>query len=151
MADAADADGYYLRTKFAEAVVGPLSETDFDSVRNDDDVASAWRIAGGQFYKVELKRRVTWERCFTCAACNHIFELVIVVVCFAMCAFSIALLRYDPKLRKQVDREAAEAGPATMYLIYGLFVLTFVLVLTTVRKLLQRWRKQSSDVFVSEV
>ena len=113
--------------------------------------ASAWRIAGGQFYKVELKRRVTWERCFTCAACNHIFELVIVVVCFAMCAFSIALLRYDPKLRKQVDREAAEAGPATMYLIYGLFVLTFVLVLTTVRKLLQRWRKQSSDVFVSEV
>ena len=78
-------------------------------------------------------------------------ELVIVVVCFAMCAFSIALLRYDPKLRKQVDREAAEAGPATMYLIYGLFVLTFVLVLTTVRKLLQRWRKQSSDVFVSEV
>ena len=32
--------------------------------------------------------------------------------------------------------------PATMYLIYGLFVLTFVLVLTTVRKLLQRWRKQ---------
>ena len=120
-------------------------------MRNDDDVASAWRIAGGQFYKVELKRRVTWERCFTCAACNHIFELVIVVVCFAMCAFSIALLRYDPKLRKQVDREAAEAGPATMYLIYGLFVLTFVLVLTTVRKLLQRWRKQSSDVFVSEV
>ena len=150
MADA-DADGYYLRTKFAEAVVGPLSEADFDSVRNDDDVASAWRIAGGQFYKVELKRRVTWERCFTCAACNHIFELVIVVVCFAMCAFSIALLRYDPKLRKQVDREAAEAGPATMYLIYGLFVLTFALVLTTVRKLLQRWRKQSSDVFVSEV
>ena len=38
-----------------------------------------------------------------------------------------------------------------MYLIYGLFVLTFALVLTTVRKLLQRWRKQSSDVFVSEV
>ena len=112
---------------------------------------SAWRSAGGQFYKVELKRRVTWERGFTCAACNHIFELVIVVVCFAMGAFSIALLRYDPKLRKQVDREAAEAGPAPMYLIYGLFVLTFVLVLTTVRKLLQRWRKQSSDVFVSEV
>ena len=33
----------------------------------------------------------------------------------------------------------------------ALFVLTFALVLTTVRKLLQRWRKQSSDVFVSEV
>ena len=38
-----------------------------------------------------------------------------------------------------------------MYLIYGLCVLTFALVLTTVRKLLQRWRKQSSEVFVSEV
>ena len=151
--DSGGSDGYYLRLRGHGAEkVGPLSEEEFELARHDDeDVASAWRIAGGQFYKVELKRKLVVRKMWTCAACNHIFELFIVVVCFAMCAFSIALLRYDPKLRKQVDREAQEAGPATMYMIYGLFALTFVLVLTTIRKLVQRWRRVSTDVFVSEV
>mmetsp|Transcript_8246 Transcript_8246/g.19732 ORF Transcript_8246/g.19732 Transcript_8246/m.19732 type:complete len:123 (+) Transcript_8246:149-517(+) len=120
-------------------------------VRGSDEisqVASAWRVAGGTFYKVELRRRLVcdMQHMLSCKACHHCFELVIIVFCFICTAGSFALLN-TPALRKERD----EAGAGTLRFLMFLFGVTMLAVVFTIRKLLERWRKVSSDVFVCEV
>jgi hypothetical protein len=47
--------------------------------------------------------------------------------------------------------ECTQAGEGTWQFLEFLFLLTFIMMIFTVRKLMQRWRKVSTDVFVSEV
>jgi len=79
-------------------------------------------------------------------ACHHCFELVIIIFCFICTAGSFALLESDV-LKKERD----EAGPGTMRFLMFLFAVTIVAVILTIKKLIERWRNVSTDVFVSEV
>uniref|UniRef100_A0A7S3ER20 Uncharacterized protein n=1 Tax=Haptolina ericina TaxID=156174 RepID=A0A7S3ER20_9EUKA len=58
-----DGDGYFIRLKDGDKI-GPMSEKEFDRVRFSNEiseVASAWRVAGGTFYKVEFRRKIVWD------------------------------------------------------------------------------------------
>ncbi|KAL1530293.1 hypothetical protein AB1Y20_001204 [Prymnesium parvum] len=165
-------DGYFVRLHDG-VKIGPMLEREFMHVRGSDEisqVASAWRVAGGTFYKVELRhaylptlpsiraaphddvharrRRLVcdMQHMLSCKACHHCFELVIIVFCFICTAGSFALLN-TPALRKERD----EAGAGTLRFLMFLFGVTMLAVVFTIRKLLERWRKVSSDVFVCEV
>ena len=111
--DAVDgADGYYIRTKDDDKL-GPMSgarlslffmrafffahlqmctcclaESQFNALRSSSDVAeiaSAWRVSGGAFFKVQLQRSIVCDtsHLFSLKAINHICELVIIVVCLS--------------------------------------------------------------------
>ena len=111
-------------------------------------VASAWREAGGNVYKVDMQRRVRWDlqHACSCKACNHAFELMIIIFCFLCTLFSFSLLG-----TKEMQRERKEAGPGAFGFLLFLFAGTGIAVLYTIRTLVGRWRKVSTDVFVSEV
>ena len=192
-------DGYFVRTKRGERI-GPMGEREFEHLRRIEDinsVASAWRVAGGTFYKVQLRRKLVWDlsHVLSCRAFHHCFELVTIIFCFAATtgapalspphsrsarrespgsarrgsdrgewpgewprsdacragrgAGAIALLEFSEA--KQLKREREEAGPNTLRFLMFLFLLTIVAVIFTVKKLLERWRKVSTDVFISEV
>ena len=111
-------------------------------------VCSAWRIEGGCFYKVELRRRIKWDwqHACSCKACNHLFELFIIIFCFACTLFVFSLLS-----TKELRREREQAGPGTTAMMGLLLAGTCAAVLVTIRTLLRRWSQVSTDVFVSEV
>lgn len=128
-----------------------LAEREFNIVRATDDVlrvASAWRESGGAIFKVELKQRVLWDvrHALSCKAFNHCFELVIIVFCFFCTLLSFALLN-----TKQMKKERDEAGPGLVAFMGFLFVFTIGAVVATIRKLMQRWHRASSEVYYSEV
>ena len=73
------------------------AEREFNIVRQTDDVlrvASAWRESGGAVFKVQLKAQVKWDfqHALSCTACNHCFELVIIVFCFFCTLLAFLLL-----------------------------------------------------------
>ena len=71
-----------------------------------------------------------------------LFSTAVVVVTFtmSMTVYALCLLDWhDPK-----------AGNA-IYLLMFLTVVTFVMVIVTIRTVYQRWRKASTSEFVSEV
>ena len=45
----------------------------------------------------------------------------------------------------------AQAGPGTIRFLMFLFLITIIAVVFTIKKLVERWRNVSTDVFVSEV
>lgn len=148
-----DDNGYFIRTKEGKKL-GPMEEYQFNALRSSEDVAkiaSAWRMAGGNFYKVQLSRKVICDARHACSfkACNHFFELFIIILCFGCtCGVFMMLFRSDdPK----VQRELRESGPRTKWVLGFLFLITILVAIMTVRTLLERWRKASTDVFVSEV
>ena len=51
----------------------------------------------------------------------------------------------------QMKKEREEAGPGLLAFLGFLFAMTIVAVIATVRKLMQRWHRASSEVYVSEV
>ena len=85
--DGADGtDGYYVRTTGNEKI-GPMSEAHFVALRDSADVAeisSAWRMAGGAFFKVKLTRSVVCDtsHAFSLKARNHVCEILVIVFCF---------------------------------------------------------------------
>ena len=148
-----DDNGYFIRTN-AGKKLGPMEEYQFNALRSSEDVAkiaSAWRMAGGSFYKVQLSRKVICDTRHACSfkACNHFFELFIIILCFGCTCGVFAMLfrSKDPK----VQRELHDAGPNTLWVLGVLFLVTILVAIMTVRTLIERWRKASSDVFVSEV
>ena len=50
-----------------------------------------------------------------------------------------------------MKKERDQAGPGLLAFMALLFMLTIVAVIATIRKLIQRWHRASSEVFVSEV
>lgn len=164
-------DGYYVRTH-DDSKLGPitgahatpacrsapaltacasLAEAQFFALRDSPDVsrvASAWRVAGGTFYKVRLDRRVICdvEHACSCRACGHTCELVILLVCAACTAGAFCLINVD---QLRAERERSGEGP--WRLLQAMCVLTVVMVFATVRKLCERWNAASTEVFVSEV
>ena len=121
-------------------------------MRNSEDVSqvnSAWRAAGGNVYKVQFRRAVIWDRrhACSCRAVNHACELGVIVLCFVCVVGVFWLLMHDTRMK--TEREQAGAG--LWDLLMFMFAMTIVTVIMTVRKLLQRWHKASTDVFVSEV
>jgi protein-S-isoprenylcysteine O-methyltransferase Ste14 len=128
------------------------AERQFNLLRGSPDVSevsSAWRVSGGMFYKVQLQRKVVWDlrHACSCKACNHAFELVIIVVCFTLTAGVFMMVYKSPELKKERE-QTGEGMWALLMVLFGITILTAIL---TVRKLMQRWRKASTDVFVSEV
>lgn len=130
-------DGYYVRTHDGKRIgpmtgeraasaqsvrslhallPSPSAEREFNIVRTTNDVqrvASAWREAGGSVFKVQLKAQVKWDfnHALSCAACNHCFELVIIIFCFFCTVLAFMLLN-----TKQVGRPRA-ARPLVPLLI----------------------------------
>lgn len=144
-------DGYYIRTK-QNKKIGPMLEQQFRVLRDSDDIheiASAWRVAGGSYFKVQLRRGVVWdsEHVCSCKACGHAAELVIIIFCFLSILGVFCLMFSNPKMNK----EREQAGEGTWRFLEFLFLITIGMVILTVRKLLQRWRKVSTEMFVSEV
>ena len=144
-------DGYYVRTK-ENKKIGPMDERQFNALRGSADISeisSAWRVTGGNFYKVQIKRHIIWDSAHACSckACNHVFELVIIVVCFTCTVGVFAMLYRSPQLK----RERQQTGEGMWNLLLFMFALTILTGIATVRKLMQRWQKASTDVFVSEV
>ena len=145
-------DGYYVRTRDSNAKVGPMSEAHFNALRDSPDVeeiASAWRVAGGAFFKVQLKRSVVCDasHAFSLKACNHVCELAIIIICFGCTIGVFALLAQSPKMQK----ERKNAGENMWRFLTFLFGMTVLTGLFTVRTLYRRWRKASTEVFTSEV
>ena len=146
-----DEDGYYARTH-AGYLLGPMAESAFESLRRSrqkHQIASAYRLAGGQPYPISLRWRLKFDRehVCSCRAFAHAVELFIVLFCFACTAGVVLLLRDS----KQARKEREQAGRGTTVFIGILFVLTIVMVIATAIKLVQRWRKESVEVFSSEV
>lgn len=128
-----------------------MTEREFNIVRTTNDVlrvASAWRESGGAVFKVQLKSQVKWDfkHALSCTACNHCFELVTIVFCFfcTICAFLLLNT-------KQLKKEREQAGMGMLTMLGFLFALTIVMVIATLRKLMQRWHRASSEIYVSEV
>ena len=114
-----------------------------------NEVASAWRVAGGTFFKVNLNRAIVWDarHACSCKACNHMCELCVIVICF-VCTAGVFVLLINSK---QMEKERKQAGEGMWDFLMFLFGVTIVTAIFTARKLIQRWRTASTDVFVSEV
>ena len=128
------------------------AEAQFTALQSSDDAAlveSAWRVAGGAFFKVNMSRNIVCDvnHAFSFAACGHAFEMIIIVVCFACTAMVFYVLLRS----KEMQHEREQAGEGTWMIIQGLFAFTMLMGVFTLRKLFQRWRKASTDVFISEV
>ena len=146
-----EGDGYWVRTR-ENKKLGPMSEGLFEALRDSkdvDQVASAWRVAGGVFYKVHLQRTIKWDSRHACSfkACNHAMEMVIIVVCFGCTLGVFAMLRTSPEFQK----ERQQSGEGMWMLLLFLLGMTVITGILTMWKLWSRWRQASSDVFVSEV
>ena len=144
-------DGYYVRTK-ENVKIGPMSEAHFNALRDSPDIeeiASAWRVSGGAFFKVQLKRSVVCDasHAFSLKACNHVCELVIIVICFGCTVGVFFVLARSPKM----EQERKNAGEGMWRFLMLLFGITILTGLFTVRTLFRRWRKASTEVFTSEV
>ena len=147
--DAAD-EGIYARTQEGHTT-GPLSEKDFHALCRapaGKSFVSAYRLAAGHAYPIALKHRVRFDskHACSCAAFSHALELLIIILCGLCTAFVCLLLNSDKH-----KQESKEAGPKTLVLLWGLAAFTGVLLVMTVLKLIQRWRRVSTDVFASEV
>ena len=110
---------------------------------------SAWRVAGGAFFKVQLTRSVVCDtrHLFSLKSINHVCELGIIVVCF-VCTGGVFVLCFKSP---QMEKERKEAGEGTWAFLMMLFAFTVVVALFTVRTLFMRWRAASTEVFTSEV
>ena len=144
-----DGDGYYVRTK-EDAKLGPMSERQFNALRDSKDidrVLSAWRQSGGAFYKVQLRRSIVCDtrHAFSLKACHHVFEMAIIIFCFSCTVAVLVLLVRSPQLKKE------QPPPPMWRLLLVLFGITIVVGVFTVRTLCRRWRKESTEVFSSEV
>ena len=66
-------------------------------------IASAWRIAGGAFFKVKLSRGVVCDvkHACSCKACGHAFELVMIIVCFLSTVGVFVLLLNSKQMEKE--------------------------------------------------
>ena len=144
-------DGYYVRTTESDKI-GPMTEGQFNALRDSpevDQIASAWRVAGGAFFKINLQRSVVCDasHAFSLKACNHVCELVIIILCFVCTIGVFWLLMRSPKLEK----ERKQTGEGMWNMLMVLFGITLVTGACTVRTLIGRWRKASTEVFSSEV
>ena len=144
-------DGYYVRTK-ENAKLGPMSEAHFNALRDSpdiDEVISAWRVSGGAFFKIKLQRSVVCDarHAFSFKAVNHICEMVIIILCFG-CTIGVFFLLLNSK---QMEKERKQAGEGMWHLLMFLFGVTLAAGAITVRTLIKRWRKASTEVFTSEV
>jgi hypothetical protein len=149
--DDGDGDGYYVRTK-EDAKLGPMTERQFNALRSSPDVdkvLSAWRQSGGSFFKVQLRRSIVCDtrHAFSLKAVNHICEMGIIIVCFCCTIGVFFLMIRSPQLKK----ERAQSGEFAWNLLMFLFVVTVLAGAFTVRTLIGRWRKVSTEVFTSEV
>ena len=124
----------------------------FKALQNSPDVseiASAWRVSGGAFFKVQFSNRVIWDisHAFSLKACNHICEMVIIVICFGSTVGVFAMLLRS----KEFQKEREQTGERAWAMLEVLFGLSVLMGLVTVRTLWKRWRKVSTEVFTSEV
>ena len=100
----------------------------------------AWRTVMGSAFKVNIERKFICSKLYSGSACNHAWELCMVTFTMSMTAYALCLLDWhDPK-----------AGNA-IYLLVFLTIVTFVMVIVTIRTVYQRWRKASTQEFCSEV
>ena len=88
-----------------------ISEAQFAVLRDSADVAeiaSAWRVAGGAFFKVQLRRSIVCDtsHAFSFKAVNHICEMVVIIICFGATVGVFVLLARSP----QMEKERKEAG-----------------------------------------
>ena len=146
-----DGDGYYVRTK-EDAKLGPMSERQFNALRDSKDidrVLSAWRQSGGAFYKVQLRRSIVCDtrHAFSLKAVNHACEMLIIIICFCCTIGVFVLMVRSPQLKK----ERQQAGESAWNFLMFLFGVTVLAAGFTVRTLIGRWRKVSTEVFTSEV
>lgn len=126
------------------------AEYQFRNLQKSEDtaeIASAWRMAGGNYYKVELSRSVVFDRACSCKACGHVCELLIIIVCF-LSIVGVFIFLINSKV---MEKERKKTGEGTWFLLEFMLGLTVVMVIYTIRTLFKRWRKVSTDVFASEV
>ena len=144
MAAPAQIDGYYFRDADGK-VNGPMSKHAFEVCRRSGKVGEgmrAWRTAMGMAFKVNIERKFicSTNYMFSGLACNHAWELIMVSFTMAMTTWALCLLDWhDPK-----------AGNA-IYLLVFLTILTFAMVIVTIKTVYGRWRKASTEEFMSEV
>ena len=144
---------HIIQHAYAKLVSPPArAEYQFNLLRGSADVnevVSAWRVSGGAFFKVQLKRSIVCDtrHACSCKACNHACELAIIIICFGCTAGVFAMLVNS----KAFEKERKQTGRGSWNLLMGLFVLTVVTAIFTLRRLMQRWCTASTDVFVSEV
>ena len=129
-----------------------FAEAQFNALRDSSDVeeiASAWRVAGGAFFKVQLRRSVVCDarHAFSLKSCSHVCELLLIIFCFGCTVGVFMLLARSP----QMERERKQAGENMWRFLMLLFGITLVVGGFTIRTLFQRWRKASTEVFTSEV
>lgn len=148
---AAEGTGYFVRTKLG-ARLGPMSEAEFEQLRCSDEVrevSSAWRIAGGSFYKVRLQRFVAWDAHHACSerACGRVCEALVVAATFWTAVF---IFRRLPAARWQLQAKPGEVV-ALLHIVDALLALAVFFAALTLLSLVRQWRRESTDVFVSEV
>ena len=149
---ASDDNGYFVRTTSGKKL-GPMEEYQFNALRHSSDVtkiASAWRMAGANFYKIELHRKTIWDAKHACSlkAWNQVCELIIIIVCFA-CTIGVFVMLLNTKDESAWRRWTTQAK--AHWLCYSFSSVAIITAITTVATLLRRWRAASTEVFVSEV
>ena len=149
--DDGDGDGYYVRTKGGRKA-------------RPDDGAAIQRAAqlsrrGQSPQRVASIGRLLFQgpapainclrhsHAFSLKAVNHICEMGIIIVCFCCTIGVFFLMIRSPQLKK----ERAQSGEFAWNLLMFLFVVTVLAGAFTVRTLIGRWRKVSTEVFTSEV
>ena len=88
-----------------------MGEREFEHLRRIEDinsVASAWRVAGGTFYKVQLRRKLVWDlsHVLSCRAFHHCFELVIIIFCFAATTGAVKSHHFDMAFAAFIEDDA---------------------------------------------
>ena len=109
-----DDDGIYVRSKDGDSI-GPLTEREFQKMcrsASGGDIASAYRLAGGHPYPIQLSARVRFDakHAFSCAACNHCCELCVIIFC-GVCTIAVfALVRNSKEMKKEREQVCAHHG-----------------------------------------
>jgi hypothetical protein len=135
-------DGYYYKyNQNPTRTFGPIERAEFDRLYrlgalND---AKVWRQSMGFAYKIKIERKFKASKVLSCEACSHICELVMII--FSGTATATAFFLVD------FSHESQGA-----LIIVGMFsLITVGMVLMTIRTLYKRWKKSSTEQFVSEV
>ena len=138
-------DGYYYRDDNGK-VHGPFTQKVFQIMRRSGKIQEgthAWRTAMGMAFKVKIGRKFTLAQLLSAGACNHAWELVMITFTCLCTAYALTLLNWKE------EQEHGNGG--AVYFLIILTIITFGMVIVTIRTIYRRWRNKASEEYVSEV
>ena len=137
-------DGFYYRDRKSDALVGPMSKTDFEAVSVDAyDADKSFRSSNGHVFRVVARSRLSLSKAWSGSSCGHACEWCALVAMVLMTLAVASLIDW---------RKEDEKDHFGVLFVCALGLITLVFVAYTLRTVFRRWRKTSHEVrFVEEV